>query len=187
MQVFSRRRLLTLGALTFLLQACSSPPKQRQIELQGPGETLVQSRTGRFSVQVMETPPQENPRGSQGRFEWLEYQSAQQTRRLLLIIGPFGQSLGGIEQVTLGLRKEFTLNFFDEQGLLLEKHEQWRLLSSLAGRPIKEDAMHRQAMQTFTRFLADAITSERRVHDIEMPLADIALRFRIALDAKELQ
>lgn len=186
MQVFSRRRLLALGAWSFLLQACGSLPKQQRLQLQRPDETLVQTRAGRFSVQLIEMPPQENPRGSQGRFEWLEYRSAQQARRLLLIIGPFGQSIGGIEQLDLGSQQEPILNFFDGQGLFLEKHEQWRLLSSLAGRPLEENAVHRQIMKNFMRSLAEAIASERRIHEINLPMADIALRFLIALDAKEL-
>ncbi len=185
MQGLSRRRLLALGATAFVVYGCSAIPQQRHLELQRPDETLIKSRAGRFSVQVIETPAPESPRGSQGRFEWLQYQSGQSTRSLLLIIGPFGQSLGGIEKnQSSSMQQDFTLSLFDEQGFIVEQKEQWRLLSSLAGRAIEENSVTSQTLNSFMGFVTAATASDLRVQEIEIPLADIALRFRIALDAQ---
>lgn len=184
MQGFSRRHLLALALLASVVYGCSTPPKQRQLELQRPNETLVKSHAGRFSIQVMETPPSENPRGSQGRFEWLEYQSANSTRRLLLIIGPFGQSLGGVEQLRTDPEQDFVLSLFDAQGLVLEKDAQWQLLSSLAGQSLEEAAAQTLSLKTFMQAILAALESGQRVQEIEMPLAQARLRFRIALDAQ---
>jgi hypothetical protein len=184
MQGFSRRHLLAFALLATVLSGCSTPPKQRQLELQRPDETLVKSHAGRFSIQVIETPAAENPRGSQGRFEWLEYQSAKATRRLLLIIGPFGQSLGGVEQVRTVNGQDFTLSLFDGQGMVLENEAQWQLLASLAGQTLEESSSQRQALQPFMQSIADTLESGQQLKELEMPLAQARLRFRIVLDAQ---
>lgn len=149
-----------------------------------PDETLVTSRSGRFSVQVIETPPAENPRGSQGRFEWLEYQSAAARRRLLLVIGPFGQSLGGVEQIEPSTHQESSLRVFDEQGLIVDRQAQWQLLSSIAGQPLEDSTTDIRALKTIMEFLATATRSDQRVQEIQLSLALWRLRFRIALDTQ---
>jgi hypothetical protein len=179
-----RRRLLVLGVVSLINAGCASLSTPSHVQLQGPEETLEKSRAGRFSVQALETPPLESPRGSQGRFEWLHYRSADGARRLLLVIGPFGQSLGGIEQRAPNSGNTTSLNFFDSQGLIVDPSQQWELLSSLAGRPLQGNSAHARALEKFMRFLADATESEQRVHETELPLSDLTLRFRIAFDAQ---
>lgn len=184
MRGLSRRRLLALGFLSVFIQGCSSLSRKGPVTLGQPDETLVRNRAGRFSVQVIETPPAENPRGSQGRFEWLEYQSAGARRRLLLVIGPFGQSLGGVEQIEPSAQQDFSLRVFDEQGLIVDRPAQWQLLSSIAGQPLEDSTTDIRTLGTIMEFLATAAKSEQRVQEIELPLALWRLRFRIALDTQ---
>jgi hypothetical protein len=184
MQRVSRRRLIVLGVVSLITSGCASLSTPRHVQLQGPEETLEKSRAGRFSVQVLERPSLENPRGSQGRFEWLHYRSAQGARKLLLVIGPFGQSLGGIEQYTPNSGNATSLYLFDEQGLIVDPGQQWALLSSLAGQPLQGNSAQARALKKLMQFLANAIESEQRVHETELQLTDLTLRFRIAFDAQ---
>jgi hypothetical protein len=184
MRSVSRRRLIALAVVALITSGCASVSTPRHVQLQGPEETLEKNRAGRFSVQVLETPALENPRGSQGRFEWLHYRSAQGARELLLVIGPFGQSLGGIEQRVSNSSNTASLYLFDEQGLIVDPAQQWELLSSLAGRPLQGNSTQARALEKFMRFLADATESEQRVHETELQLTDLTLRFRIAFDAQ---
>ncbi len=163
-----RRRLLALGALAFIASGCASlqqPP--RQLELQRPNETLARSATGRFVLQS-QNPLAEPVQGSQGRFEWLEYQSGSSLRRVLIVVGPFGQSLGGIEETIAPGQPGSRLYLFDDQG---------RLTTPERGNDLP-------ALQSLMRFIESRVGAYGPVHETEIVMESTPFRLRIAFDAQ---
>ena len=179
-----RRRMLCLGLMPLIVYGCSSTTELRRLELQRADEAIQANRAGRFSVQVLETPPVEPQRGSQGSFEWLEYRSAQASRSLLLIIGPFGQFLGGIEQRQEYASGQTQLRLFDEQGQILQLDEQWRLISSVAGKPLEASPEHAFALEQLMQFLSMSAKSQQRIHETTVQVPGVALQFRLVFDTQ---
>jgi outer membrane biogenesis lipoprotein LolB len=184
MQENFRRRLCFLGAYSLLLSGCASLAPQRRIELQRQDEKLAQSRAGRFIVQTLDTSGPNNKRGSQGRFEWLQYNSPESSRQLLIIVSAFGQSLGGIEAIQIRPTVKQTLHVFDGQGMLVTPEQQLQLLSSLAGQTVQDLAAQDSVMAALMAFVSQAAESEHRIHETDLKLSNMTLRFRLAFDAQ---
>ena len=178
------RRLFLVGALSAIAQACSSIPKHTLLELQRDNENTEVNRAGRFVAQVLQASQPEASRGSQGSFQWLEYRSERAMRRLLLIIGPLGQPLGGIEQQLEAMGEPGALRVFDEQGQPLHTDEQKRMLVWLVGNSLNTHDTQLSILKQLMEFLATAAKSEQRIHETVVPLPDITLRFRLAFDAQ---
>lgn len=184
MYVNAYRRLFVLGVGSLALSGCASLTPQTRIELQRHDEQLVQSRPGRFVVQAISTPASDELRGSQGRFEWLEYRSPQTTRTLLIIVGAFGQSLGGIEETQTELHGEPRLRLFDEQGRLIDSQQQSQLVTMLAGQHVPAGRAQIAALQELMKFIAQAAHAGQRVHETNLMADGLQLQFRVAFDAQ---
>lgn len=170
--------------MALLLSACASLPFGRpQLMLEQPGESLNWSREGRFVIRTMT--PQGNERGEQGRFEWLEFSSAPQTQRnVLMLLGPIGQSVGALERSTQSLRA------FDEQGMLLDANDQARVMTALFSnaadrygalqRPDGPD-VHRALLQ-ITSFFQSISRSDQRSHETSIAMPQWTIHLRVVLD-----
>jgi hypothetical protein len=179
-----RRRLLACAFLAATIQGCSTIPTQRHIELQRVDETLLSGRAGRFVAQAVESPTPDNPRGAQGRFEWRESRSGPTTRRLLLVIGPFGQSLGGVEETLMDPPEGSTIAVFDEQGRVVGPKDQVQMLSSLLGHRIEDPSPQTALLRQLMQSLSAAAQSGKPVHDTDIAVSGVTLRLRIAFDAQ---
>jgi len=88
-------------ALALLLSACATvPTPQSSAQSERANELTESVRSGRFVIRAT-THPEGQPRGAQGRFEWLSFRArlnAEQSRQVLIWVGPLGQTLGRIEQ-----------------------------------------------------------------------------------------
>ncbi len=184
MQENFRRRLFFLGVYSLALSGCASLAPQKRIELQRQNEILEQSRAGRFIVQALGAAASDNARGSQGRFEWLQYRASESSRRLLIIVNAFGQSLGGIEAIQIRPTDKQTLHVFDQQGVLINPQQQLQLLSSLAGQTVQDLSAQDSVMAALMTFVSQAAQSEQRIHETDLKLSDMTLRFRLAFDAQ---
>lgn len=104
MQIRAARLVLRQAvpiAMALLLSACATVPSlhgSAQSERANEFTELV--RSGRFVIRAAAYPAGE-PRGAQGRFEWISFRArlnSEQHRQVLVWVGPLGQTLGRIEQ-----------------------------------------------------------------------------------------
>lgn len=137
-------------------------------------------REGRFVIRAINA--QGSERGEQGRFEWLEFKSTQQSSRaVLLLIGPIGQSVGALEQSAGALRA------FDEQGLLLDANDQARVMTSIFSGSANghhglqiNDVQH--ALLQITTFFGSVSRSDQRSHETSITLPQWTIHLRVVLE-----
>lgn len=151
--------------------------------LEQPGESLHWMREGRFVIRAVSSgSPQGAERGEQGRFEWLEFKSASENQRhVLLLIGPIGQSVGALEQSAR------TLRAFDAQGLLLDANDQAHVMAAI----FSSSTDHRGELQTadvnrslraITGFFQSISHSDQRSHETTIPLPQWTIHLRVVLE-----
>lgn len=206
------RRAVVVMALGMTLTGCASlVPRSddQRLNLERPGEALALARSGRFSARAVLAPG--NERAAQGRFEWLELQSAGQRRQLLLLQGPLGHSAGSLERplalTALDARQDGLMHehvngksaredaqpapagevrVYDADGLRLDRRSQDQMLGALIGTSNAAALSDSQA-QAWLNGLMDFFTSASaaaagRVREATFELSQARLVMRLAMD-----
>ncbi len=155
---------------------------RERLLLERSDEVIAQNRAGRFVLRGLSANLQE--RGAQGRFEWLEYRSAQGAARQVLIwLGPLGQSAASLE-----LRPQTAENAsvaaYDENGLRLSHQDQLRFLSNVLGNGAStmSDAETQQAMQSIMQFFQASVAAQSPRHESQFIIGSAVIHLRIAFD-----
>ena len=196
------RRAVVLMPMTGLtLAGCASfgPHMEEQhLLLERPGEALALSRSGRFSARALLAQGLE--RGAQGRFEWMELQSAKQRRQVLLLLGPLGQSAASFERpLAMTVAADSTqpadppspqtrpqVRIYDADGLRLGRRAQDLILGALIGTSNAAALSEDQTQEWLHRvmdFIAASITSPSgRVREASFAVSDARLVMRLAID-----
>lgn len=198
------RRAVVLMALGITLTGCASlVPRSddQRLHLERPGEALALARSGRFSARAVLA--QGNERAAQGRFEWLELQSAGQRRQLLLLQGPLGHSVGSLER-PIALTEPAQrgdgaaatdearsapvgdVRVYDADGLRLDRRSQDQMLGALIGTS-NASALSDAQTQGWLNGLMDFITATSqgpagRVRETSFDLSQATLIMRLAMD-----
>jgi hypothetical protein len=170
-----------LGGCAFL---APEPPTRERLVLERQGEIVVQARAGRFVIRAQA--PNADERGAQGRFEWLEYASASNDRRQVLIwLGPLGQSVASLEQRMMGQPKTASVAAFDDQGLRLAQHDQLRFLVAVLGRNVVASVTDQEinaALADLMGFFQDAVATQAVRHESQLRINATQISLRIAFD-----
>jgi len=133
-------------ALALLLSACATvPTPQSSAQSERANELTESVRSGRFVIRAT-THPEGQPRGAQGRFEWLSFRArlnAEQSRQVLIWVGPLGQTLGRIEQQREQRIEQQTEQFEQAEQTVfstdpdpLTAEQQSSFMASLLGTPV---------------------------------------------------
>ena len=128
-------------ALALLLSACATvPTPQSSAQSERANELTESLRSGRFVIRAT-AHPEGQPRGAQGRFEWLSFRArlnAEQSRQVLIWVGPLGQTLGRIEQQSeqRAISAPPTLLVFSTDPDPLTAEQQSSFMASLLGTPV---------------------------------------------------
>lgn len=120
-------RSLVILSLVALPLGCATVSPLPRFQLEQAGETLTKAVTGRFVLKGTDGAGQ--TQGTQGRFEWLHYQSPDRARHILILVSPLGQSMGLIEKVSTNNN----INVYDHQGLLLGSDHRRDIVIQLLG------------------------------------------------------
>lgn len=170
-----------LGGCAFL---APEPPIREQLVLERAGETVLQARAGRFVIRSQS--PHMDERGAQGRFEWLEYASASNGRRQVLIwLGPLGQSVASLEQRMTGQPNTISIAVFDDRGLRLAQHDQHRFIAAVLGRDVVASVTEQEinaALRNLMGFFQDAVATQAARHESQLQINATQISLRIAFD-----
>ena len=174
--------LLVLGVIAGCASVAPDHAARERLLLERSDEVVAQNRAGRFVLQGLSSHLQE--RGAQGRFEWLEYRSAQGAARQVLIwLGPLGQSAASLE-----LRRETTgrlsVAAYDDNGRRLSHQDQLRFLSSVLGNGAltMSDAETQQAMMSIMQFFQASVAAQSPRHESQLAIGKAMIHLRIAFD-----
>ena len=146
-------RTLVILSLAGLPLGCTTISPLPRFQLEQPGEPLAQTTSGRFVLRGTDSLGQ--PQGTQGRFEWLTYGatipsgSINPSRKVLILIGPLGQSVGVLEKVSTNNN----IVVYDHQGLLLGPDHRRDVLIQLLG----QDAGGQTAEQDVDALLIEVV------------------------------
>lgn len=179
------RWLCSLMLFAVIAGCASIAPDQtvrERLVLERSDEILVQTRAGRFVLQGQA--PNLGERGTQGRFEWLEYRSSQGAPRQVLIwLGPLGQSAASLEQRWQPVSGP-AIAAYDEQGLRLTHQDQLRFLSAVLGRDalaMSDDEVY-VALQSIMRFFQASVNAQATRHESQFLVGKAVIDLRIAFD-----
>ncbi len=174
--------LLVFGVIAGCASIAPDHAARERLLLERSDEVVAQNRAGRFVLQGLSSNLQE--RGAQGRFEWLEYRSAQGAARQVLIwLGPLGQSAASLE-----LRPQATgrasVAAYHDNGLRLGHQDQLRFLSNVLsnGALTISDAETQQAMLSIMQFFQASVAAQSPRHESQFTIGSALIHLRIAFD-----
>ena len=172
-------RLFFLLFISTVIVACAGLPTQReQFYPQHADEQIDEVRSGRFVLRLTEAGTESL--GTQGQFELMRLSSMTKpraSRRVLIWLGPLGQSLGSLEQ-----RPDLPVRIFDAQGLLLSEGDKRRFAQRLLGLQSSE-SVNDAALDRLLDALLELITRATKTdEEHQLAVGSAQLHLRIALD-----
>lgn len=173
-------RLFFLLFITALITACAGLPTQReQFYPQHADERLDEIRSGRFVIRIIDAG--NDSRGTQGQFELMRLSSTTTpgaARRVLIWLGPLGQSIGSLEQ-----RPDLPVRIFDAQGLLLTKADKRQFAQGLLGLQASE-FVNDEALDRLLNALLEFTGQANDTHQQhQVVVGSTTLQLRISLDS----
>jgi hypothetical protein len=174
---------LALGLLGGCAFLAPEPPIRERLVLERPGDVVTQARAGRFVIRSQSSTADE--RGAQGRFEWLEYASAPNGRRQVLIwLGPLGQSVASLEQ-RMTAQATGLVAAFDDRGLRLAQRDRHRFLAAVLGSDVVASVSDQEinaALASLMAFFQDAASTQAARHESQLQIQTTLIHLRIAFD-----
>jgi hypothetical protein len=178
----------TVVAFVLLLSACASlPSREAAFQNERANEFMELARSGRFVIRTTADADGQQ-RGAQGRFEWLRFRAHQtpdQSRQVLIWVGPLGQTMGGIEQQVSppAVATPSALRVFSDEPEPLTLVQQSAFLESLLGTPITPA----EVQDLITKLMAlftQAVNSGTTLQELRLVHRGLAVDLRLVLDAR---
>lgn len=173
-------RSLVILSLVGLPLGCATVTPLPKFQLEQAGETLAKAITGRFVLKGSDGVGE--AQGTQGRFEWLHYQSPDRSRKVLILVSPLGQSVGVLEKVSTNN----IINVYDHQGLLLGPGHRRDIVIQLLGQDQASPALDQGTevlLADVVQFFERAAGEAQRRSDQGFALGPARFSLTILLDA----